>query len=196
MKNFFFIFFVIYLAGFLFYSGAWASSEKRMIEPGRSPLEKKLSYFQAVSMDLLIPGGGHFYSDKVYEGIFWTVLKGLGGYAIYINRLNYRNKKNELRRAQNFDLNSSANGDISDLRRKTERASLHLWFAVFGQMSLFTISLFRTASHVSEFNRKFLPEFKLTFDQDGIQFGNQGLLNKSLYSYEKIKFQFYWEKKI
>jgi hypothetical protein len=117
-------------------------------------------------MDLSVPGGGHFYIGNYWEGSFWLAAKSLTAFGIYFTHQRYSKVKESQNRA------NPDPAAVNNQERKTLRSAMNLWFAIFGEFALYSISLYRVMERVSVYNQRFLPHFELTWQKDFSEYGN------------------------
>ncbi len=128
------------------------------------------SYIKVFALDLLVPGGGHFYQENYYTGAVFASLKVLGGCALY-----YYFHKINVKRDVYHDSQSdpaSSEKDILGNKRDYEKAHQHVAFAVLGNAALYLTSLFVSYSSLKSVNENSIPTFELKYSSNGILTGD------------------------
>ncbi len=115
------------------------------------------SYLKVMSIDLLVPGGGHFYLGNYYSGAAFAGLKLAGIFSLYYFYNELGEKRDGYHSAQADP--SAGDNQIERHKREYERAHQHTAFAVIGTAAVYISSLIFNYSDISLFNDRAIPAF-------------------------------------
>lgn len=119
------------------------------------------SYLKVLTIDMLVPGGGHFYLGNYYTGAAFAGLKIAGALSLYYFYNDLENKRDEYHSIQR---DTAADADnIEGYRREYERAHQHFAFAIIGTAAAYISSLFFNYSDIKDINERAVPTFDLRF---------------------------------
>ncbi|MDY6935499.1 MAG: hypothetical protein SVZ03_14895 [Spirochaetota bacterium] len=157
-------------------------SAKQKLESGNSLTEiddiipitrDRISHTKAFALDLLLPGGGHFYIRNYYMGAIFGIIKVLGGYYIYYGYRDWKDKRSEYnnsRRVYEYseflkmnDYTYAASFEAEKNKRDYDRAAQRITFIVLANTSVYISSLLLTYYNIRKINEKSIPTFELHY---------------------------------
>ncbi len=128
-----------------------------------------------LGLDLLVPGGGHFYRGSYWLGGGFVVLKAAGAYSIYhfYQKWDYRRslyvaakKANENLDPEHQLLFLTPDGNyrsVNDLKHSYDRAAQQITFAVVANVLLYSASLIINYVYYQRSAGDALPTFNVSF---------------------------------
>ncbi|MCX7678153.1 MAG: hypothetical protein N2316_02945 [Spirochaetes bacterium] len=134
---------------------------------------ESLSLSTALVLDVVIPGGGHFYMGNVYTGYAFASLKLLFLYFIYYSYRDWEYRRSLYRSAQRanelidphheleFELPEGGYNTVEDFRRDYDRAAQRITFSVVGTVAVYVISGIITYYSVEKYNAQCVPTFEI-----------------------------------
>lgn len=156
---------------------------KESKEPGRGKAlydlpprtGREISVSNALLLDVLVPGGGHFYTDELALGITFAGLKVLGAYSVYYSYKDWKYRRSlyySARRAnQEMDPEHELAYESPDGSYKTEReykrdydrAAQRITFSILANVLIYSASLYITYKNVEKINERALPTFEIQY---------------------------------
>lgn len=138
-------------------SGAEIDDRALQVKSGHSCLK-------VLSIDLLIPGGGHFYLGNYYSGALFAGLKITGAFALYYFYNDLEKKRDEYHSIQ--DDSSAGKNQIEGQRREYESAHENVMFAAIGTAAVYLSSLIFNYADLKIFNERSIPAFEYKYSLD------------------------------
>mgnify|MGYP001553685678 CR=1 FL=1 len=135
----------------------------------------RTSYFKTLTLDLLIPGGGHYYRGDNYLGTTFLFLKLTGLTSIAYFYTDYKYTQSKYRAAKNanesldeyhdlkFKDSKGRYKSVRDYKREYDRSSRNLSFAVSGTIIIYMTSLLLNYYYIHEQNSKSIPTFEFDY---------------------------------
>lgn len=134
-----------------------------------------ISYLNYIVIDLVIPGGGHFFRNNRFLGFAFAVLKVVGAFSIYYYYMDVRDRRSlyysSMRRYEVVNVEYSLDPQqqeemyktVQGYKRDYDRALQHVSFSVFGNIAIYLSSLLITYLNIKKMNENSLPTFELLF---------------------------------
>ena len=119
------------------------------------------SYLKVLSIDLLVPGGGHFYLGNYYSGAVFAGLKVISVFSFYYFYNDLEKKRDDYHSLQKDP--SAGYSQIEKYRLEYERAHQHVAFAVIGTAAAYISSLIFNYSDIKIINERAIPAFDFGF---------------------------------
>ena len=114
-----------------------------------------------LTLDVLLPGGGHFYRGDYGSGFIFMSLKMAGVWSLY-----YFNARREEARA---DLQAARRSGAGEGRQELryDRTAQLVTFSVIGNLMIYFVSAAVNYSRVMKVNENAFPSFDITGSLDG-----------------------------
>lgn len=153
-------------------SGARSEEFLRDITPEQ---DTGISMTTALTLDLVVPGGGHFYVGNMYTGYFFAGAKLFAAYLIYFSYRDWIYRKSLYRAAKKANAEIDPNHElefenpgggystVDEFRRDYDRAAQRITFSVLGTAALYTASLLLTYHSVKKINERRIPTFEIGY---------------------------------
>ncbi|MDY6969309.1 MAG: hypothetical protein SVR08_11755 [Spirochaetota bacterium] len=137
-----------------------------------------VSMVNAIVIDLILPGGGHFYTGKYYYGTGFALLKVIGGCLLYHYYDQWKEKRSDYYSSKTGDKingnnprilqNNGSNGSelIQKEKLDYDRSAQNLTFTVIANAALYLSSLFLTYSSVKKINESSIPTFEFSYSSN------------------------------
>ena len=138
-------------------SGTEIDDRIPQINPGHS-------YLKGLSIDLLVPGGGHFYLGNYYSGALFAGLKIIGVLSLYYYYNDLEKKRDNYNSIRQDP--SAGTDKIEGDKLEYERAHQHVAFAVIGTAAAYLSSLIFNYTDLKIFNEKSIPAFDYKYSLD------------------------------
>ena len=151
--------------------------------------KKGVSLFNAITLDIVIPGGGHFYTGNYYQGLTFAALKLIGAYSIYYyyqewqyaRSLYYssRSANESIDPYHELEFHDPDGGykTVEEYRREYDKAVQRITFAVIANAAVYIASIIFVYYDVKEINEGAVPTFDLQFSWDRINGIVEGLVS-------------------
>jgi hypothetical protein len=135
--------------------------------------EEKVSMAKVLAIDLIVPGGGHYYLNNYYLGVTFGLLKFGCIYSVYYfyQDWKYRRSLYQSARKANESLDPAHELYFKDpdggyttaagLKRGYDRAVQKVTFSAIATAVVYMTSLFINYVNVSKINEKGLPSFEI-----------------------------------
>jgi hypothetical protein len=135
--------------------------------------EEKVSMAKVLALDLIVPGGGHYYLNNYYMGVTFGLLKVGCIYSIYYFYQDWKYRKSLYHSAkkanETLDPDHSLyfkdpdGGYTTDagLKRGYDRAVQKITFSAIATAVVYMTSLFINYVNVSKINEKGMPSFEI-----------------------------------
>jgi len=152
---------------------ALRKSGKHEIEDLNPSAGEEVSLFMALTLDVTVPGGGHFYTGDYYWGITFCALKLLGVYSVYyfyqewqFRRSLYNSSKRaneEMDPSHDLEFEDPEGGHktVEEFRREYDAAAQRITFAILATLAVYTTSAILVYFKVKRINEKVIPTFPL-----------------------------------
>jgi hypothetical protein len=153
--------------------------------------KEKVSLGSAITLDILIPGGGHFYTGNYYQGMTFIALKLLGAYSIYYfyqdwkyNRSLYyasRRANESIDPYHELEFKDPDGGykTVEEYRREYDEAVQRITFAIIATAAIYITSVIFVYLDVREINERAVPTFDLQYSCDKINGSIEGVISIS-----------------
>ena len=157
---------------------------------------EKVSLRKALLLDLLVPGGGHFYTGNTGFGITFASLKVIGLWSLYYCYSDWKYRRSLYYSAR--DANESMDPDhrlyfedpdggyktVDEYERDYDRAAQRITFAVLANVLVYASSMIFTYYHVVRINENAVPTFEIQYSCANNVSGTEVLLTaRYLYRY-------------
>lgn len=164
-------------------------TEKKEIDNLVPETKKRVSLCSAITLDIVVPGGGHFYTGNYYQGLTFAALKLLGAYSIYYfyqewqysRSLYYssRSANENLDPDHELEFHDPDGGykTVEEYRREYDKAVQRITFAVIANAAVYIASVIFVFYDVREINEGAVPTFDLQFSCDKINGIVEGLVS-------------------
>ena len=146
-----------------------ASSSPMILD--ESSQNEDISLFNTIAIDIVVPGGGHFYRGSYITGAVFALLKSGGAWLCY-----YYYREWEYSRSLYFSAkkaNKSIDPDhelyfagpngsyktVKEYRREYDAAAQRITFAVVGNAVIYAVSVLINYHAVNSANEKNMPSF-------------------------------------
>lgn len=148
-------------------------NQKHEIENLTPRAGEEVSLFMALTLDVTVPGGGHFYTGDYYWGITFCALKLLSVYSVYYfyNEWQFRRSLyNASKRADEemdpsheleFEDPDGGYKTVEEFRREYDAAAQRITFAIVATLAVYTTSAILVYFNVKRINEKKVPTFPL-----------------------------------
>ena len=152
---------------------------------------ERLSLFNAMALDVAVPGGGHFYTGNHYWGLTFVALKLLGAYSIYYFYHDWRYRRSlyySAKRANEnidpyheleFDDPEGGYKTVEEYRREYDKAAQQITFAVIANVAIYAASLVLVYFNIKEINERSIPSFEIQYSCDKINGVGEGVFSLS-----------------
>ncbi len=120
----------------------------------------EISVLKTVAVDLLVPGGGHFYRGDYAWGFSFMLMKIGGFYSVYYLYGQWKDRESHYNSAKSSSLLS---GDAEHYKREYDRAAQYVTFAVVGNIIIYTASIIMNLNSVKKNNENAYPTFDLGY---------------------------------
>lgn len=188
---------IILLFSFVMLTGSGAYAETstggddeyvRDITPDRG---EGVSMTAALVLDLVVPGGGHFYLGNMYSGYFFAGAKILAAYLVYFSYHDWVYRRSLYRAAKRANAEIDPNHElefedpggeyktVEEFRRDYDRAAQRITFSVLGSAAIYTISLLVTYHSVQKINSRRIPTFEIGYSRGIFGYGREDVLTFS-----------------
>lgn len=117
---------------------------------------KETSLIKTLSLDILLPGGGHFYNEEYFSGGSFAALKLIGAFSIYYFNKKMNKAKDEYIYKKNNNLSYNSNKHLY------ERNTRFYTFSIAFELIVYATSLFINYNKIQELNEKSIPTFEFT----------------------------------
>jgi hypothetical protein len=167
-------------------------TEKKKEIDNLIPEEKeKVSLASAITLDIVIPGGGHFYIGNYYQGLTFIALKLLGAYSIYYFYQDWEYSRSlyyASRRANEsidpdheLEFKDPEGGykTVEEYRREYDKAVQRITFAIIATAAIYITSVIFVYFDVREINERAVPTFDLQYSCDKINGSIEGVISIS-----------------
>ncbi len=153
--------------------------------------KERVSLVSAITLDIVIPGGGHFYTGNYYQGLTFMALKLLGAYSIYYFYQDWRYSRSlyyASRRANEsidpyheleFQDPDGGYKTVEEYRREYDKAVQRITFAVIATAAIYITSVIFVYFDVKEINERAVPTFDLQYSCDEINGTIEGIISIS-----------------
>lgn len=131
----------------------------------------------ALALDLVLPGGGHFYAGNMYAGYFFAGAKLFAAYLIYFSYRDWVYRKSLYRAAKKANAEIDPNHElefehpeggyntVEEFRRDYDRAAQRITFSALGTAALYSVSLLVTYHSVKKINERHIPTFEIGYSR-------------------------------
>ncbi len=165
------------------------AEKKKEIDNLVPEAKKSVSLFKAITLDIAIPGGGHFYTGNYYQGLTFTALKLIGAYSIYYfyQEWKYSRSLYYSSRMANENLDpyhelefrdpDGGYKTVEEYRREYDKAVQRITFAVIANAAIYITSVIFVYYDVREINERAVPTFDLQYSCDIINGSVEGLIS-------------------
>ena len=138
---------------------------------------RSVSMTEALLLDTVVPGGGHFYTGNYNTGYVFIALKLFGGYLIYYTYRDWKYRGSLYRAAReandNFDPDHELEfkdpgggySSVEEYRRDYDRAAQRISFSVIANVAVYAVSLMMTYQAVKKINTEALPTFEIHYSR-------------------------------
>lgn len=142
------------------------------VEPIKS---EGISLSTALLMDLIIPGGGHFYTNNIYVGYLFASLKLFSIYCIYYSYREWIYRRSLYSSAQHaneqidplheleFELPEGGYNTVEEFHRDYDRAAQKITFSVLGTVVVYVVSGIVVYHNVQKINIQRIPTFEVSY---------------------------------
>jgi hypothetical protein len=153
--------------------------------------KERISLGTAITLDIVIPGGGHFYTGNYYQGLTFIALKLLGAYSIYYFYQDWRYSRSlyyASRRANEsidpyheleFQDPDGGYKTVEEYRREYDKAVQRITFAIIATATIYITSVIFVYFDVKEINERAVPTFDLQYSCDKINGSIDGVISIS-----------------
>lgn len=150
-----------------------------------------VSMAAALTLDLIVPGGGHFYVGNIYSGYFFAGAKLLAAYCIYFSYRDWIYRRSLYRAAKRANAEIDPNHElefespeggyntVEEFRRDYDRAAQRITFSVLGTAALYTVSMILTYHSVKKINERRIPAFEIGYYRGIIGDGGEDVITFS-----------------
>jgi hypothetical protein len=137
-----------------------------------------VSMATALALDLIVPGGGHFYCGNVYTGYVFAGVKLFAGYLVYYSYRDWVYRRSLYRAAKRANAEIDPNHElefeepgggyntVEEFRRDYDRAAQKITFSVLGTAAVYAVSLLMTYHSVQKINADCVPTFEIGYFRD------------------------------
>lgn len=129
-----------------------------------APRSEELSTVKTLTLDLFLPGGGHFYRGDHISGIIFMSLKIAGAYSMYHFYRRWDRAGDRYDSARNSGQSAET---IESLKKSHDRDAQYITFASISNVLLYTISAIINFNMVNKKNEKSYPSFDVHFPLGG-----------------------------
>ena len=120
------------------------------------------SMMNTIILDVVLPGGGHYYRGDYYNGVLFMTLKLAGIYSIYHFSKEWEEAGDDYDAAKNSNLPADT---LTDYERKYDRSAQYLFFAVFSSVLFYSLSIFINYKSVKKMNSVTYPAFEFSYSK-------------------------------
>lgn len=138
-----------------------------------------LSAFNAMGLDVLIPGGGHFYTNSYSRGMFFATIKIAGAYSMYYFYREWRYFQSQYQDSKR-DAGSDTN-TVEESQWEYDRSVQKLTLAIIVNVAIYVVSCTVLYHSVKDYNQRTIPTFDVNYSsvkRDGV---SEGLM-QAMYS--------------
>ena len=145
---------------------------------------KRISFWTAAALDVVFPGGGHFYTDRYGTGYVFLGLKAAAiGSVIYCYRdwkyrrslyrsARYANGRIDPDHELQFENPGGGYKTVSDYRHDYDRAAQRITFSAIVTVAVYIASLTVLYFNVSESNERSLPVLEMQYGRSAVGDGH------------------------
>lgn len=136
---------------------------------------EKVSLTEALVLDLLVPGGGHFYTGNTGLGVTFASLKVIGLWSLYYCYSDWKYRRSLYYSAR--DANESIDPDhrlefedpeggyktVDEYERDYDRAAQRITFSILANVLVYAASMIFTYYNVMQINENAVPTFEIRY---------------------------------
>lgn len=136
---------------------------------------EQVSLTEALVLDLLVPGGGHFYIDNTGLGVTFASLKVIGLWSLYYCYSDWKYRRSLYYSAR--DANESIDPDhqlqfedpdggyktVDDYEKDYDRAAQRITFSILANVLIYATSMIFTYYNVMRINENAVPTFEIQY---------------------------------